>query len=219
MKKKKIIKIILIIILVLIILFLINTFRKFFIIRNLQEKISQYTSIENYHIKTIAQEDSNTILTTNYYQKDGKQVMIMERNKNGEISKISMYDNGSRIDVFYDNPEGKKVQLNADSIININIYNYLETNSNWKTLILSALNSIRNVEYNGKNCYVFKDIMSFSTVNSSINNEIYIEKDTGLFVKAVSNNSITEKQYEFNNVSDSIFEEPDIGQYEIIESD
>ena len=56
-------------------------------------------------------------------------------------------------------------------------------------------------------------------------NEAYIEKETGLRIKAkegtltdVNGNvadTIVEYYYEFNNVDDSIFTEPDISQYKI----
>ena len=48
---------------------------------------------------------------------------------------------------------------------------------------------------------------------SDYNAKTYIEKDTGLFVKEIQKESSNEKEYEFDNVDDSIFVEPDISQY------
>lgn len=42
---------------------------------------------------------------------------------------------------------------------------------------------------------------------------IYIEKDTGLLVKIENSTQTIEKIYEFNNVSDDIFIEPNIDDY------
>ncbi len=80
MNKKKILKIIGIIIAILIILILIHTIRNFIIITDLQNKISKYSNSSNYFIKSVAKEESGNIITINYYKKDNKQVMFMERN-------------------------------------------------------------------------------------------------------------------------------------------
>ena len=42
-----------------------------------------------------------------------------------------------------------------------------------------------------------------------------IEKETGLLLKTETGNLIGERTYEFDNVDDSIFVEPDISQYKI----
>ena len=52
---------------------------------------------------------------------------------------------------------------------------------------------------------------------STENNEIYIEKDTGLYVKSSNGTSTAEREYEFDNVSDEVFEEPNLEGYEIRE--
>ena len=46
-------------------------------------------------------------------------------------------------------------------------------------------------------------------------NEYYINKQTGLLVKSVINDIIAQREYEFDNIDDSIFIEPDINQYTI----
>ena len=56
-----------------------------------------------------------------------------------------------------------------------------------------------------------------STSLTSEDAETYIDKETGLFVKTTQNGTTTEREYEFNNVQDSIFIEPDIGQYKLKE--
>ena len=49
--------------------------------------------------------------------------------------------------------------------------------------------------------------------------ETYIDKDTGLVlkIKAIDIINEIEYEYEFNNVDDEIFVEPDISQYTLIE--
>ena len=58
-----------------------------------------------------------------------------------------------------------------------------------------------------------------STSLTSEATETYIEKDTGLFVKSTDGNTLTEKEYKFDNVEDTIFIEPDISEYTLKEKE
>lgn len=217
-KCKKALKIVLIILFIIIVLFLILTLRKFFIIKGLQNNFKQYVSSQNYHIKSVAKESNDTVVTINYYKKDNKYVTILEREYNGEVQRISTYNNGERIDMFWDSSEGKKAQLGVDSEIMINLYNGLENENDFQTFLASIYARISQTEYNGKKCYVINDFFSTMSLSSENKNESYIEKDTGLMIKYDSGYVVTDKEYEFNNVDDRIFEEPDIGQYKLIEN-
>ena len=42
-----------------------------------------------------------------------------------------------------------------------------------------------------------------------------LEKETGLIVKENNDNKISDKYYEFNNVDENVFIEPDISNYEV----
>lgn len=214
MKIKKVLKILGIIVVILIILLLIYTIRNYVIIRNLQNKFSQYSNSSNYYIKSVSTEKDGTIVTTEYYQKDNKQVLFLERNLNGETSKISMYNNGERTDIFWDNKENKTAQLDSGTTISMDIYNYLETDNNWQTFLGCLTSRIKSTNYNGKDCYLINGFMS-STFLTSEDAEIYIDKETGLFVKTNELGIVNEREYEFDKVDDSIFEEPDISQYTI----
>ncbi len=215
MKIKKWLKILGIVIAILIMLVLIHTIRNYVIITDLQNKISQYTNSINYYIKSIATVKDGTI-TMEYYRKDNNQVVFLERNLNGTINKTAIYNNGEKTDTFIQTPDTKIAQLDSGTIMSINIYNHLETENNWQTFIGSMLASVKSTKYNGKDCYIIKDFMS-STSLTFEGAETYIEKDTGLFIKDIEGETVTEKEYEFNNVDDSIFIEPDISQYELKE--
>ena len=103
MKGKKIFKIIGIILLVIIAIFLIRTIRNYIIIKDLQNKITKYSNSTNYYMKSTVTAKEGTRVDMKYYKKDNRQVVFMERNINGENLKMSMYDNGDRIDIFYEN--------------------------------------------------------------------------------------------------------------------
>ena len=130
MKKKKIfknvIKVALIVIAIFIVIFAIHTIRNYIIILDLQNKVSQYQESKNYNIKISSTQDTGTIVKTDYYKKDNKQAVFMERNLNGEISKISMYDNGERADTFTETKDSKVANLKSGTtIMGVELYNHL----------------------------------------------------------------------------------------------
>lgn len=143
--------------------------------------------------------------------------MIMERNLNGEISKISTYVTDKRTDTFYETKDSKTVELDSEAMLTINVYNSLEAENDWQTFFGSILTSVKKTDYKGKECYIVNNFLSPQFLGGSTNDEVYVEKDTGLCVKATMNGTVTEREYEFNNVSDEIFIEPNIGEYDIKE--
>ena len=211
MNMKKILMVLGIIIAILVVIVLVHTIRNYMIITDLQNKISQYADSVNYYTKSIATVKDGTI-TMEYYRKDNNQVVFLERNLNGTINKVAMYNNGEKTDTFTQTPDTKIAQLNSGTIMSIGIYNHLETENNWQTFLGSMFASVKSTNYNGKDCYIIKGFMS-STSLTFEGAETYIEKDTGLFIKDIEGETITEKEYEFDNVDDSIFVEPDISQY------
>lgn len=208
--KKKILKTILIILLAILLVVVIHTTRNFIIITNLQNNIKQYSFSKNYHLKTT---NTGTSMTVDYYTKDGKQVVFQERKVNTDITKISMYNNGEKIVSYYDTPTDKIVKLNTPSTISVNITSYFEdfTDNTISKIWMSMLLKITKTEYNNKTCYIVSPLFD------RVTNIEYIEKDTGLCVKSIMFNETVEKEYEFNNVTDEIFIEPDISQYRIEE--
>lgn len=219
MKIKKVLKIIGIIIAVLIILVLIHTIRNYIIVTDLQSKISNYQDSKNYHIKSVANSNDGTTNTKiDYYRKDNKQAIFIERNTNGEIVKLSIYDNGERVDTFTETQESKTAKLNSGEMMPINIYNYLETDNKWQTFLGCINARIKTTNLNGKEYYIAKEFLS-STSLTSEGEEIYIDKETGLFFKSIESDIISERYYEFDKVEDSIFTEPDISEYTLNEID
>ena len=212
MSKKKMFMMIGILLLIIIMIFLFFTFRKYSIIMGLQDKVSKYANSTNYHIKSCAQEENGVTVSIEYYKKDDKEVIFIERNLNEEITKISMYNNGERTDTFIETKDSKIARLNNGTVMSMNIINYLETENNWQTFVESMKSKLRQTEYNGKECYVINGFVSLASLTYE-GAEVYLEKDTGLCIKTVEGERVTTREYEFENVEDSIFIEPDIGQY------
>lgn len=215
MNKKKTFKIILLIILIVLAIFVLYTLRNFIIVKGLQNKIAQYTSISNFSA-TINQTftDDSTNVLINYYQDGNKQAVILQRtDSNGEVIKMSQYNNGERCDIFWDTKDSKTAQLNVDNTISVQLTNSLETDNDWQTLLACTFAVIKSTKYNGKDCYSITNYMSPLFMNGTEKNEVYVDKETGIAIKNIMDNQITEKEYNFNTVDEAVFTEPDIGQY------
>ena len=155
----------------------------------------------------------------NYYRKENRQVTFMERKTDAEVINVAMYDNGERVDVFTDNGTAKTVRINAgNSVMHIEIINYFHTDNDLQTFFMSILARIKKENFNQKECYVVKNWLSPELLYDKNRNEIYIEKDTGLCIKSIMGESVVEREYEFDNVNESIFVEPDIGEYKLLEN-
>lgn len=210
-------KIILAILLIILLFFLINTFRKFFILQEIQNNINKYISSTNFHEK-ISINDNDTNRTTDIYKK-GENTLVITNNNNTN-AKTSLYYSNTGCDEFYETSDGKRAKLNSHgTLMESPIINYTKTANSWIRFMASIYTRIEKVELNGKVCYhITGNLKSAFAHTNSDEKEIYIEKDKGLCVKIVHNSGKTESlEYEFNNVTDEIFVKPDISQYELIE--
>ena len=221
MKIKKVLKIVGIILLVVIILLLIHTIRNFIIIRRLQDNIAKYSSSTNYHIKSITKESNGIEMTANFYIKDDRHASIVERNKDGEIAKISTYGQNDKkgFNTYIENIDSKVAMIEHEGVsMRVEIFNGVESDSIWHTFISSFFANIGSKEVNGKDCYVVNNFPSYINLAAVGKNEYYIDKDTGLMIENITNDQISVREYEFNNVDDNIFIEPDINEYTIQEN-
>lgn len=218
MNIKKVLKIIVILLIAIIIIFLIHTIRNYIIITQLQKNIKKYEASQNYFIKTKTVDNKDVAVILSYYKKNEKEVAIMERIFNGETSIMSMYNNGQQINVFYDTPTNKTAQIDSKSSMIVNSYNFLETDNNWQTFLGCITARIKSSSFNGKKCYIINNFKTPMFLNGTEKNEYFIEKSIGLCLKAIIDDQISEREYQFDNVNDSIFIEPDISQYKIQEN-
>ena len=204
MNKKKII---IITILVVLLLFIGYTLRKYIIIKDLQKNIETHISSTNYQLKII-RNDSGVITTYNYNKKDNKIAYFIEKNDNGNINKLSIYDSGKGVNCYSEIGDVKTLE-HANKLVNGGIFNYLkdDTYGTLQYLIIAMKANIKSVEINGKSCYLIKNYADMK------DRELYIEKDTGLCIQYIENEAKIEYNYELGNVKDDIFVEPDASQY------
>ena len=218
MKGKKILKIIGIILLIILILVVIHAIRNTIIISGLQNKVKQYSNSNNYHIKATTQVSENTTMIINQYQKEEKQLLILERIVNDEKVKISYYNTGSRIDMFTETKDEKIAELGkVNEILGLNSITPLQTDNLWQTILYGLPTRITTVKVNDYECYSIDDFLSPYNLLGKNKTEYDIEKETGLVRKIILDDQISMREYDFENVDDSIFVEPDISQYKIKE--
>lgn len=210
-KKVGIGRIILIIIAVLVVLLIVHTFRNYYIILSMQNKILEYKDSTNFHFINVSNWNDGTKVTMNYYKKGEKQAVFIDREGNDKTVKMSMYDNGKRVDNFYEVGDSKTAKLGG-GMISVEISNRLETANAMETLATCIGSRIKSVKYNGKDCYAIKGVISSLTIASE-DETIYVYKDTGLLAGSENDNEKAVRETEFNNVSDSVFVEPDISEY------
>lgn len=213
-KKLKTLKIILLIILTI---FVIRTARNMIIISSLTDKADKYIASNNYR-RTSTGYNGDYLNIIDYYYKDGKYVMIINiLTKNGN-NKITAYNNGKTINTYYQAGDSKIAELNAGGLIGINTINYFESYNPIIFIARSITTSIKSVECNGKECYL---------VNENLLGEVtYIDKETGLIIRDNTGKHTTQEdgsvisglldiRYEFGTVTDDIFIEPEISEYEV----
>ena len=190
--------------------------RNYMVIRSLQNEISQYTDSANYHIKNIRNEKDGTLLTIDYYRKNNREKVILNRRKSGsENTTITMYQNGGRVNTYAVSGNKKTATLaKVTTIPSIDIINTLENNSKFSTFISCLFASVGEEDYNGTRVYAIKNYPSIATLNTE-EDTAYIEKETGLLLKGEDSFGEFERTYEFDTVTDSEFLEPDLTGYEI----
>jgi len=214
---KKILKIVGVIILLIILVALIHTLRNFIIVQKLNKNFAKYESSSNYNIKIHSVQEETTV-DVDHYKKDNRQVTILKRYYKDEENKMSAYNNRDKIDIFWETNNYKTAQLDANAMIEIGLYNGLEADNSWQTLLSCICAKIRSTTYNEKECYYIDNFFSPKTMSGTDTNKLYIEKETGLCIKLIVDNQTSQKEYNFENVDDTVFEEPDITQYTLQEN-
>lgn len=205
-----------------------NTLRNYRILEELRENLKETAKISNYHQTMGAKFYNNGLVVQDVYVKDGKYLSV---NQNitvvGQKYKISFYYNGNRMAIYKEGNNGgqyeKTVEVdeNYQPTSDIKLSNWFleepETEGGTSKLWLSMRLKIEKVTYNGKECYMIENNRFIKDTNQHI--IYYIEKDTGLLVRQVQHDgNTTDHEYEFGNVQDEIFEEPNIEEYQLIEN-
>ena len=211
---RKILKWILLILFVILIIVITLITRKMIIISNLQNKISQYKESSNYYAKILAYFEESKEITECYVKEDSYLSTIIHNN----TGKVVEYCDGKIVNTYIDTIDGEKIlEVNGvpDKIL---VADYLANIDKFKSIFIS----IKSEKYNEQDCYYIE----FSQNTDKIG--VYINKETGLPMKAcngMSTNSNGEKfdnfieyQYEFDVVTNEDIKEPDITGYQMVDN-
>lgn len=220
MNKRKILITILLIAIIAILAFLAFTIREMITLKNLNKKVAQYVN-NNEHYEKIINDSGNTTTITEYYCKGNNAVLFLNTTlkATGETRKLTNYFKGDKVNSYIESGEDKIALLNTNVVPSKVMIRQVDAGNNlWELFLMSLATSIRSEECNGKDCYV---------LSLGENSKTYIDKETGLTLKAVEGTVVDENgnesvqtmeyHYEFDNVDDNIFVEPDINEYKIQE--
>lgn len=225
-KKVKYGKIILIAICLMAIILLIMTSRKMIIIKNLQSKISKYINTKNYHI-TMYNYEREELQIFDTYKKDERSLVVFKVLDNEQKKKLVNYSDKNQTNTYIEiNQEKIAILNNKEEVFSpVQISTPLYANNVFELIAISIVADIETEECNGKECYKIK-YPNF-IYNKEVNNTFYLEKETGLLIRAFEGTSekdgeivnlIIDYKYEFDTVTDEQLQEPDVTQYKIQES-
>ena len=203
----KIVKIVLLAVVACIIIFVAHTMRNFFIIKNIVGLQKNLTYINNVtRISTV----NNNSFTVVAYKKKNLEKTIVGNNTKGTVVWITYKDTstGEEIRVcegadtkFYT----KNIDQYKNTMVNLAVgFNGYEQNA--RTMLAGGIHCIIVSErVNEKDCY---------KVIIDQNQTYWVEKDTGLVIKAKGGESEVDYTYNFSIVDDSVFKLPDLSKYE-----
>lgn len=221
MKKKIIFGVVLLILAILLTLGIKN----YVIIQSLEKKFEEYANKDNYHIYNFVHQANGLKTTRDEYKKGNNSLIAYyssDINK-GLLSKV--YKNDAKkvnyITIYSDSKTTNIVNEDFKDETNVEIISYLKDLSFGDKLRLAVSNSLKTEKYNGKEVYR----ISGKSLGNEYENviECLVEKETGLVVYVSYESAdekdkdveFTEMYYEFDNVDDNIFVQPDKSNFEV----
>lgn len=220
--KSKIFKILGVILLIILILIILFIGRKILIISKLSNTAENTIKTTNYH-EILYSYNLGNYSKEETFQLGDKRKIILTQVADNTISTTTMFankvaSNNNTVDthlvnIYAETKEGKEAKLNESmGLSKTSLINELYTENWWELLKFSVRSSIKTTKYNGNECYY---ISNFRGTHS----QMYVNKDTGLPIAIIDyqykNSSMLEYVYEFDNVTENDFIEPDINEYNI----
>ena len=231
-----------VILLLIVVIFLGNIARKMAILSSLSKKSESYATCTNYHRTVYGFEygdyyklaygsdgsafrkldvytlgNKKMVLSTRYSDEGTEIVRMLASKPEGEkdfIAEKFYAEKGENKTAYLDKNTPVYFELSSDIDI---FYNINKPENLWDLFIVSLYTTVTLQEYHGKECYYIS-----TPADRSIYGSMYIDKQTGLPLCTVggiqdeNTQLVTEYAYEFNTVTEDVFAEPDISEYEII---
>ena len=203
----KIVKIVLLAVVACIIIFVAHTMRNFFIIKNIVGLQKNLTYINN--VTRISTVNNNSYTVTEY------------KKKNLEKTIVSSNTKGTAVWITYkDTSTGEEIRIceAADTKY------YIKNNDQYKNTMVNLAVGFNGYEQNartmlagGIHCIIVSERVNEKDCYKVIidqNQTYWVEKDTGLVIKAKGGESEVDYTYNFSIVDDSVFKLPDLSKYE-----
>jgi hypothetical protein len=199
-KKMKLWKKLLLVILALLVVFAIFTLRKYIIITNLINTSKDYISKTNFMVDTYGLTNDSVVLTKSYC-KDGNLFSTTETLGHNIIEerKITAYSKGDEKIVIIQSGDDK-VLLSNGNVAPINVNTISEFDDIKLRIPLAFTSKITKQNCNGKECYL---------IELSKDYKIWVEKETGIIIREMDIEYITNRTYTFDVVKDENIIKPD----------
>ena len=220
MNRKKVIITILVILFIVLMGFIVNVIAKMIIIKDINDKVSEYRNSKHYYLKKIAHFDNEEMVIEHYSKGDNAVTFNTEYTDDTNLERtIIDYYKGNQNNRYVDSKaNGKTAILNINKLSEKIQIRDLDYGNDFGTLLNLALTTpITEVNYKEKECY-FIDSDKFE--------HPYIDKETGLTLRTSyypidkineRQDAVSEYEYKFEDFDDSVFTEPDISEYIIEE--
>lgn len=227
-------KIVFILFLIIIALFGANVIRKYTILKQIANKADGTININNYHKRVYWYDKENTSIIDYYGLNEKRKMVRKEISVKGtkivstygtKISEDEMGNKQYNCNVYTIDGENKTVIQNAKIWMGVDPQNPIEMSkdSTLSLLFMASRVSIKNDTYNGEKCF-FISTNSSDVAFNFLSNAEFISKNTGLTINSMSYEveveggentrwPASDYEYEFNNVSEDEFIEPDINEY------
>lgn len=199
-KKMKLWKKLLLVVLALLVVFAIFTLRKYIIITNLINTSKDYISKTNFMVDTYVLTNDSVVLTKSYC-KDGNLFSTTETLGHNIIEerKITAYSKGDEKIVIIQSGDDK-VLLSNGNVAPINVNTISEFDDIKLRIPLAFTSKITKQNCNGKECYL---------IELSKDYKIWVEKETGIIIREMDIEYITNRTYTFDVVKDENIIKPD----------
>lgn len=193
------------ILLVIVIIISIVIGRRLLIVTSLSNK-AESMNLDNYYARVEGIFAGEYKISECYYKEGNYITKTTAYSDESGAIKMLFYKSGTEQILLTDSDEGKSINQNAvlTEITPLPRYEGIDA------FLMALVYGVEKVDLGDKECYVLK--------NKDL--EQYIDKETGLLVKMIDrkNNTVTDYQYEFVEVSELESKLPDITDYERVEN-
>lgn len=199
-KSKKVVAIILILLLIILVICGIMIIRKVSVFNSLISASGVTAEKTNYKMqKTVSKQEVEAwVMGEKYYQKTENEF------QDGTIGTDIRYNVGEGDFHAMAMGDSKVVFKQDDPALKPNLYLFSDQVDTSKVFSESLKTKIKSVENEGKECY------EMTLENGTT---LFVEKETGLIIKFVENETTTTITYEFDIVTDRDIQEPDLTGY------